>query len=72
MKRKQYKASKLMISSKAMAHMRDVAYGRQTTVELHRLSVKQAARDDVAVMEAAEIKRQRKMQKRLSNVKGDL
>lgn len=52
-----------MATSKAMAQMRDVAWGMKTKVELHRLEVRQAARDDNAVMAAAEAKRLRKAEK---------
>lgn len=66
--RERYKAKNKMITSKAMAHMREVAFGHDTDIALYRLAVKQAARDDDAVMAAAEAKRQRKAAKALNQL----
>ena len=66
--RERYKAKNKMITSKAMAHMREVAFGHDTDIALYHLGVKQAARDDNAVMAAAEAKRQRKAAKALKQL----
>lgn len=62
-KRKSYKAKDKLITSKAMASMRETAWGKDAVISLHRLEVKLAARDDAQVMAAAEAKRQRKAEK---------
>ena len=61
--RERYKAKDKIVTSKAMAHMREVAFGHETDIAVYRLGVKQAARDDEAVMKAAEAKRLRKAAK---------
>ena len=68
-KRKAYKVQDKMLTSKAMASMRETAFGHNTTVALHRLDVKLAARDDAAVMAAAEAKRLRKAERNKRNAK---
>ena len=62
-KRKWYEAKEKMLTSKPMAQMREIAFGHDTVIDLHRLEVKMAARDDAAVMAAAEAKRLRKAEK---------
>ena len=64
-KRKKYKANDKMLTSKAMAAMRDAAFGARayfaTKDILHRA---ECLRDDDAMIAAAEQKRLRKQAKR--------
>lgn len=62
--KKNPKANKLA-TSKAMAQMRDIAWGSAMQVHIHRtLDVQGRNRDDAGLVAAAEAKRQRKAAKR--------
>lgn len=62
MKRTSIKENKLE-TSKPMARMRQVAFGREMTQSLLKMELHQAERNDADVMSKAEAKRQRKAEK---------
>lgn len=68
-KRKAYRVSGSgKWDGQALSKMREQAFGQKTTVELFRLGAKLAARDDDAVIKAAQEKRERKLAKARSRL----
>jgi len=65
MKRKPYKPSALMVTSLAMAAMRDIAFVQLPAAARRTISLQDRIHDDDACIARAEAKRQRKAAKRL-------
>ena len=69
MKRKQYKAKALLLTSVAMASMREIAFGNRAYFATKEVMERaERMRDDDALLAQAEAKRQRKMAKRKATV----
>lgn len=49
----------------ALTHMREIAFGHEATLQLHRMERHQEKRDDAALLKAAEEKRARKAARRV-------